>query len=277
MARVFRRTPETEKASKYGWSQLVRDAFGKMVRDTSRGLKERQEVSESDLLDLATAGGGMLKVAGTGKLLAGAVKGIERAQRKLPGIMAKMNPQAAKVLKTEVERAIAKRNIALRESFQVPEKEWNKLSDIFWAKFEGRPQRQGDYVPSENIIRLRSRGPMPGTVSHEFTHLRQFQPDPKAVLESGISERTGTRALIGFENTLRRLLQDLGHSPETFYHTASPIERHARAMEDFGKASRVGFGEMFRRALEDELAIAERGARKLGLDRAVRRIWEEAL
>ena len=274
MARVFRRTPETEKASRYGWSQLVRDAFGKMVRDTSRGLKERQEVSESDLLDLATAGGGMLKVAGTGKLLAGILKNVDTVSRKYA---AQPIPQ--------------KQLWALKEAMRVPEKEWRGLKNIEWTEWPTRPKRQGEFSPHLDTIRLKRSGPTKGTVFHEFGHKRQFFPEEGSKLSTGVSERQAARTLIDAENLLRSAWMKAGGDYDIFYHSpSSVIEEHARNFEK--KATAVfdylskhpeqakkfkNWNKLYKMTLENTLNDAERMLEMAYDADTVRRLWQSNL
>ena len=64
MPQIFRRTPESEEAIRYGYANLLRDAIGKVVRDTSEGLKRPFSASNEELLEMVLAGvGGGTKIA----------------------------------------------------------------------------------------------------------------------------------------------------------------------------------------------------------------------
>ena len=77
MPQVIRRTPETEEASQYSYRDLLRDIIRKKLE--SSGAQSRRMLSgkmtEEDVANVGLSGvGGMLKVHGTGKLLAGLLK-----------------------------------------------------------------------------------------------------------------------------------------------------------------------------------------------------------
>lgn len=255
MSRVFRRTPETEEAASYRYTDLMKDILQKIARDTREGLKKPFKPSDSDLLDMATAGGGMLKVAGTGKLLAGILKEMQHLGR-----WGNFTPHRQ----------------TLREALQIPEKEYSRIKDIKWDRLIGRGLgTQGEYDISEHAIKLLRSGPVKGTVYHEFTHPRQLMSDPKGVLPSGMPETKGAVALFGFESALGKASRDVGITRNTFYHMISPVEKHARRMESFESSKGLSYGSLYREALEEELNAAEDQLKKLGRGDLVRKVWEE--
>jgi len=267
MPQVIRRTPETEKASQYSYRDLLRDIIKKKLE--SSGAQSRRMLSgkmtEEDVADVGLSGvGGMLKVAGTGKLLAGLVKSLAEARN-----VAKLSGFGEKYVDLTANRFFQKQAKALREAMLVPEKEYRRIKDIRWSKLEGKePGIQGEYSPHENIIRLFAGGPEEGTVFHEFTHPRQLMPEK--------SEALLAKALVGFEAELRPRLSMKGIDPKTFYYSFSPTERHARAMEKFSKKGNINYDEFYREALRREVNTAEEGMRKLGEEDLVKVMWESS-
>jgi len=69
MATIFRRTPETEKASSYGYVDFLKDIVQKIVADTTRGFKRPLDFSDEEIVEMAFAGigGGTKIVRGLGK------------------------------------------------------------------------------------------------------------------------------------------------------------------------------------------------------------------
>ena len=69
MARIFERTPESERAASYGYVDFLKDIVQKTVAETTRGFKRPLDFSDEEIMQMAFAGlGGGTKIArGLGK------------------------------------------------------------------------------------------------------------------------------------------------------------------------------------------------------------------
>ena len=273
MPRVFRRTPQSEEAASYGYRNLLRDVVRKGVEDTKAGVRKKLNPTNSDLLDMAMSMGGMLKVHGTGKLLARLVNETRAWQE------------------ADLSQSFPKQIRALREAMRVPEKEWRGLKNIEWMEWPTKPARQGEYSPHLSTIRLKAGGPTKGTVFHEFGHKRQFIPERGSKLSTGVSERQAARTLIDAENMLRSKWMQEGGDFNTFYHSpASVMEEHARVFER--KVTSVfdyltkhpeqakkfhNWNSLYKMTLEKTLKDAE-GMLEMAYDAdTLRRLWQSNL
>lgn len=286
MPQVFRRTPETEEASRYGYRDFLKDVVEKTVRDTKEGLKKPLKFSESDLLDMATAGGGMLKVAGTGKLLAGILKAQKtEASKIMQGSV--MGDDLATATKYAGEY-LGRQRQALKEAMRVPQKEWKTLRDIKWSRMRGRQLgTHGEFDPHDDIIRLLRSGPTKGTVFHEFGHKRQFLPEEGSRMPTGIKERHAARALLDMDSFLRSAWLEKGGDIDSFYHsTASVMEEHARVFErKVGSVMNYlsehpeqakhfkGWDRLYKETLEEQLESGEKMMRSAYHPAYLRKIW----
>lgn len=253
--RVFRRTPVSEEAAMYGYKDLLKDSIS-LLQEKARANVARMTgggMTGEELQEIALAPvGGMLKVAGTGKLLAGLLK--SQAQRTFWETAAM---PSAKMARRASEGIHAPGRKVFREALKVPEKEYGRIKDISWKI--ARPSYKGEYDPHFKSIRLNPRTADIETVWHEFTHARQWSPEKYAPMPTG----GGTEAEKAFE--LRDLVQRLtevarksGMSGEEFYFKVSPIERHARGVAKYAVESPRHFDVLYKYALKSEVARSKR-------------------
>lgn len=247
MPRIMRRTPESEEAAGYGYKGLLRDIIEKISTGATKEVARMTGggLSKEELLEMALApAGGMLKVAGTGKLLAGLLS-YHR-----PAVVMGRGPVYKKTLS------------AFKEALLVPEKEYGRIKDIKWSKLRGRALgTRGEYDPRESVIRLLRTGPGKGTVWHEFTHARQWAP------EKGEEAATETLRMLN-----QRLAARGGLSGwSDFYHNISPIEKHARnvAMTMTTGSKPSEFSRVYKGLLESALLGAEEGL----TSREIKEVW----
>ena len=264
MPRVMRRTPATEEATAYGYGSLLRDIVGKISRGATREVARMtsRKLSNEELVEMALApAGGMLKVAGVGKLLAGLLRRQAQHISRLH-FSPQMGVKARQVVKERIEKAYHGTRGVFKESLKVPEKEYRRIKDIGWGIPPGRALGTvGEYDPSLKRISLHSGLLTPATIWHEFTHARQYAPGKGEEAAAGV---------------LRHLNQQLAAKSEggwgEFYHTISPIEEHARnvAITMMSGSKPSEFSRVYLGLLESAL----KGAETRLSSREVREAWE---
>ena len=252
--RVFRRTPESEEAASYGYRDFLKDsislfqekATANVARMTSGGM------SSEELQEIATAPmGGMLKVAGTSKLLAGL---LARQGSLMKNLDVTLTP--AQVIKAK-ERLFSSSTRIFLEALKVPEKEYGRIRNIKWSGMAGQPLgTKGLYDPPVREISLHPTLADIETVWHEFTHARQFNPERLSRLPRGQHEIAAAQRLGDLQNKLAELAQDVGISAGEFYRKISPTERHARGVARATVRFPKDFGILYKYALQNELGIA---------------------
>ena len=245
--RVFRRTPASEKAAIYGYKDLLRDSLVLLEKRATANIERMTsgKMSEGEVLEMALApAGGMLKMAGTGKLLAGMLAReagfIERARAE--GFT--KHDLSSLLRQYRTSRGVFK------EALKVPEKEYGRIKDIRWGSMARQPLgTRGFYEPLTKKIQLRPGLEDIGTIWHEFTHARQWTP------EKGEEITSRTLRLLNEELSRRSGLS--GHSH--FYHQISPIEKHARnvAMTMTTGSKPSEFSKVYKGLLELASAEAE--------------------
>lgn len=255
--RVLRRTPASEKAAIYGYKDLLRDSIRYIGRKAGENVARMTSggMSEGEVLEMALApAGGMLKVAGTSKLLA--------------GLLARQKDAlfTAQVLRRSEEKVIESfvpTQRVFKEALKVSEKEYGRIKDISWSKMRGEALgTKGLYFPLEKDIALNPTTADVSTIWHEFTHARQWSPEKEEQAAAGV---------------LRYINQQLAKKSglsggRDFYHNISPIEKHARnvgmTMTTGSKPSE--FSAVYKRL--HELALAE-GEMRLR-PQEVKEAWE---
>jgi hypothetical protein len=261
--RVFRRTPASEKAAMYGYKDLLKDsllllqekATANVERMTSGGL------SDEELLEIGLApAGGMLKVAGTSRLLAGLLAQQARA------IKTGMLQRSRSVVEPEVAKALQPGRRIFKEALKVPEKEYGRIRDINWSSMKGEALgTKGLYFPIEKDIALNPYTAGIETIWHEFTHARQQTP------EKGEATSTGVLRFLNEELARRSGLS----GRRDFYYNISPMEKHARNVgRSMAKGGSPGKFNFAYKMLLD-LAIAE-GEKRVGPELA-KDFWDTAL
>ena len=256
--RVFRRTPESEKAAIYGYKDLLKDSISLSRENAGKDVKRMTSggMSDEEVLDLATAPlGGMLKVVGTGKLLAGL---LQREARVLAAAK-KYHPEAPKHLLEHILARTKSTRGVFKEALKIPEKEYGRIKNIKWGDMAGQPLgTRGFYDPLSKEIQLRSDLGNLETIWHEFTHARQFNPEWGAKLPGGGSEETASYSLRTLLNALAEAAEIRGMSGEQFYKTVSPLERHARGVSKAAVKFPRDFSTLYKYGLKNELAIAKK-------------------
>lgn len=261
-ARVFRRTPTSEKAAIYGYKDLLKDSISLLNQrageNVQRMLSGGMSTEELEEIALAPAGG-MLKVAGTSKLLAG----LLRREAQTIAAFKEYNPNAPKhILEQTLERMRGTRNV-FKEALRVPEKEYKRIKDIGW---KGSPVgNMGSYTPRTKAIELHPQLTDPATVWHEFTHARQWNPEKEEATSAGV---------------LRFLNEELAKKSGLsgafdFYFNVSPIEQHARDVGMIMGSGRKGsmFTKIYKNMLEQNLV---EGEKKVG-PKLTKDFWDIAL
>ncbi len=250
--RVFRRTPSSEKAAMYGYKDLLKDSIS-LLKERATGNVERMTsggLGSDELLEMATAGGGMLKIAGTSKLLAGLLKNQ---------IVASQSMLAKGVPPYSVPRRVASQQIparkVFREALKIPEKEYGRIRDIRWSRMRGEASgTKGLYFPLEKDIALNLSRADPQTIWHEFTHARQWNPEKHSRMPGGKgTEKEAAFSLQDILDSLRTLAEPGRISASEFYNKISPVERHARGVASGAVKYPKDFETIYKFALQKEV------------------------
>jgi len=259
MPTIARRTPQTEETAAYGYRDLLKDIMRKISTEATSNVERMTsgKLGSEELLEMAMApAGGMLKIAGTSKLLAGLL-----ARQKLLGSQA---------TRGEASRVFAPTRNVFKEALKVPEKEYGRIKDIGWESMAGQSLgTKGLYDPWSKKISLHPTFADAETVWHEFVHARQCNPERMSRLPGGESEKTAAQEL-------RRLLEELTEiaragkiSRSDFYTKVSPIERHARGVAEVVRKYPKDFESIYKAGLTSELKYSTE--KLLGLTRALER------
>lgn len=270
MPLVARRSPASEKAAIYGYGDLLRDSLA-FVRKKAAANVERMtsgRMGEEEILETALApAGGMLKVAGTSKLLAGLLASQQKALA-VKRISEVGRHPVYSPFKGQSEREVAEYfspiQRVFREALKVPEKEYGRIKDIGWSSMAGqRVGTRGLYDPPTKTIKLHSALEDLETIWHEFTHARQFNPERLAKMPSGRKTEQGAAyTLAELHSALTEAASAVGMSEEQFYRTVSPIERHARGVAKAVVKFPRDFSTLYKYGLENELEIARKNMKK---------------
>ena len=263
MPRVVRRTPETEEAASYNYGDFLKDILRKVVEsdplEKQRLLNKKP--TEEDLLEIAMApAGGMLKVAGTGKLLGGLLKRRKAFEKALD--YAGDPRDLDSLIQARFERPAQ----TFREALKVPEKEYRRIRDINWSSMKGEARgTKGLYFPREKDIALHPTLADTETIWHEFTHARQWNPEKMSKMPGGGTEEAASQELQRLLKELRELAYQARISKTDFYYQVSPIERHARGVASSALKYPTDFDLIYKTGLKRELFSGEK----------LRKLWKE--
>jgi hypothetical protein len=257
----MRRTPESEKAAAYGYRGLLRDITEKISRGATREVERITGggLSNEELVEMALApAGGMLKVAGLGRLLPHIVKLEQVAQTSL-GRHHKVYSKYRREVADQVRKVWL-------EASKVPEREYGRIKDIKWSSMRGQALgTKGLYDPSTKKIKLHPQLEDPGTVWHEFTHARQWSPEKYSSLIGGGTEAEKAWALRDLTFMLNKIAKESKISASDFYYKISPVERHARGVAEAAVKYPRDFDIIFRTALKTEVSHSKRKLHDLRL------------
>lgn len=261
---VARRSPASERAAVYSYGDLLKDSLS-LLREKAKANVARMTsggLSDEEVLEIGLApAGGMLKVAGTSRLLAGLLR--RRASHFAEARKAGFREDYVKEFLVPGYRKTGR---VFREALKIPEKEYRRIKEISWGIPSGQSSiARGIYDPSLKKISLHPKLEDLGTVWHEFTHARQWTP------EKGEEITSRTLRLLNEELSRRSGLSGQSH----FYYNISPIEKHARnvAMTMTTGSRPSEFSKVYKGILESALA---EGEKQVGLKQA-RELWDIAL
>ena len=248
--RVLRRTPESEKAAIYGYKDLLRDSLALLGKRATASVERMTsgKMSEGEVLEMALApAGGMLKVAGTSKLLAGLLK----RQASHFTEVRKLG-YTEDYIKEILLPGYQKTGRVFREALKVPEKEYGRIKDIGWG---GTDIALGVYDPLTKKISLHPKLESLETVWHEFTHARQWSPEKFSSMPKGqITEAEYAHQLQDLLKNLRFVTKEGKMSASEFYQKISPVERHARDVAGTAVSFPREFNRIYKESLRREVA-----------------------
>ena len=254
--RIARRSPATERAAVYSYGDLLKDSISLLHRKARANVERMTsgKMSDRELEEIALApAGGMLKVAGTGKLLAGLLERMATTRKGL----AITTPERA--IENVLSHRFYEGQQAFKEALKVPEKEYRRIKDIGWSGMRGEALgTKGLYFPREREIALHPRLADIETVWHEFTHARQWNPERFSRLPGGGSEQAASYELQTLLNSLARVAEDTGMSRGQFYRMISPTERHARGVARAAVKFPRDFSTLYKYGLEKEIATSKK-------------------
>jgi hypothetical protein len=251
----MRRTPESEKAAAYSYGGLLRDITEKISRGATREVERITGggLSNEELVEMALApAGGMLKMAGTGKLLAGLLK-----TRALESSALRMSGYGKKAIESRMDIRFRPQKFAFKEALKVPEKEYGRIKDISWKV--GHPSYKGEYDPHFKSIGFNPRTVDLETVWHEFTHARQWNPEKFVPMPVGEgTEAAKAQELRDLTEMLTEVARKAKIPAREFYWKISPTERHARGTARYAVESPRHFDLLYKYALKSEITHSKR-------------------
>ncbi len=239
MPRIVRRSPESEKGAIYGYGDLLKDIMRKISKGATREVERVTGggLSNEELLEMATAGGGMLKVAGVGKLSAGLLKRMGEFKRVIG--------ESAATTKFQPTRKV------FYEALKIPQKEYSRIEDINWRI--SRTAHRGEFDPALREISLNPTKALLTTPWHEFVHARQWDPERLSRLPSGRWESEAASQLMSLRDRLSDYAKRLGMTGMEFYKKYSPTERHARGVADVAVKYPGEFEKIYKHGLQQEV------------------------
>lgn len=263
--RVFKRTPASEKAAIYGYKDLLKDSIS-LLKEKAGANVERmtsEGMSDEELLEIGFApAGGMLKVAGTSKLLAGLLASQKRFLIGKRAAEIGRHPTYSPLkgqTEEEVARFFAPTQRVFKEALKIPEKEYGRIKDIKWGTMAGQPLgTKGFYDPLTKEIQLHYRLRDLRTIWHEFTHARQFNPELGSRLPGGRSEQAASYSIRELLNSLAEVAEATKMSGKEFYERISPMERHARGVASAAVKFPRDFETLYKYGLQNELKISRK-------------------
>jgi len=252
MPRVMRRTPLSEEASRYDYGDFLKDVISKIATGATSNVQRMTsgELGNEELLEMAMApAGGMLKIAGTGKLLAGLL-GRRQAFRKAITYSGDINH----IVKERFSRSAQ----VFKEALKVPEKEYGRLKDIGWGSMAGQQLgTKGLYDPWSKKVSLHPTLADAETVWHEFTHSRQYNPEYMSPMpgqgKGGTLEATYAQSLRELQALLLDASRASGMSASDFYYKVSPVEKHARGVAKVVREYPREFDAIYKTGLKSEV------------------------
>ena len=255
--RVFRRTPTSERAAIYDYKDLLKDSISLLRRRATENVERMTSggMSDEELLEIGLApAGGMLKVAGTSKLLAGLLKAKVRERK-----VYERTSLTPKAIASRMELRFRPARSVFKEALKVPEKEYGRIKDISWSSMKGEAlDTKGLYFPMERDITLNPHLADLETIWHEFTHARQYNPEVGSRLPKGKNETVASYELRTLLNTLTEVAESTGMSKRQFYRTISPIERHARGVAHAAVKFPKDFSTLYKYGLQSEIVTARK-------------------